>query len=66
MKLKLKTSKSAMKRFKVSGKGRLLHRKPKQNHFNAKEAGQTGQQKKKQKALAKNNYKDIDNLMPYI
>jgi ribosomal protein L35 len=64
-KLKLKTSKSASKRFHVSGKGKVTHRAPNMNHFNAKDDGASRQGKRGQRLLAKANYKDIENLMPY-
>ncbi len=64
-KLKLKTSKSASKRFSVSGKGKVSHRAPNMNHFNAKDNGASRQSKRGQRLLAKPNYKDIDNLLPY-
>jgi ribosomal protein L35 len=34
----MKTNKSYAKRVKVTKKGKVLHRKPGQNHFNAKES----------------------------
>jgi ribosomal protein L35 len=35
----LKTKKALRKRIKITGTGKLLKRKPHQNHFNAKESG---------------------------
>jgi len=64
--MKLKTSKSALKRFKVSAKGKLFHRKPRQNHFNAKDGGTLKRNKRKQNEVMKQNMKDVENLMPYI
>lgn len=37
----MKTNKSYTKRLKVTRKGKILARKAGQNHFNAKESGQT-------------------------
>lgn len=37
----MKTNKSYTKRIKVTRKGKLIARKPGQNHFNAKERGRT-------------------------
>lgn len=65
MKMKLKTSKSALKRFKISGRGKFLHRKTRQNHFNAKDGGGATRNKRKQNVLFRQNLKDIENLMPY-
>jgi large subunit ribosomal protein L35 len=65
-KLKLKTSKSALKRFKVTSKGKMEHRHTRMNHFNAKQTGSSRRNKRPQETLAKSNDKDIKNLMPYI
>lgn len=64
--LKLKTSKSASKRFKISSKGNIRHRHVRMDHFNAKDTGSMRRGKRPQKSLAKQNEKDIKNLMPYI
>lgn len=64
-KLKLKTSKSALKRFRFSSKGKIQHRKVRMNHFNAKDSGSERRHKKSQKTLARQNLKDIKNLLPY-
>lgn len=37
----MKTNKSYQKRIKVTRKGKLVARKPGQNHFNGKERGRT-------------------------
>ena len=42
----MKTNKSYTKRIKVTKNGKLIARKQGQNHFNAKESGQTGLAKK--------------------
>jgi len=65
-KLKLKTSKSALKRFRVTSKGKMEHRHTRTNHFNAKQTGGTRRNKRAQETLSKPNNKDIKNLMPYI
>lgn len=41
-----KTNKSFQKRFKITKKGKVLARKPGQNHFNAKESGSKTMSKK--------------------
>jgi len=66
MKRKLKTSKSALKRFRVTSKGKMQHRHVRMNHFNAKDTGSMRRHKRPQELLAKQNEKDIRNLMPYI
>ncbi len=62
---KLKTSKSASKRFKVSGKGKLMRRPVNNGHFNAKSTGSERQRKRGMSSLSKANHRDIDNMMPY-
>lgn len=39
--MSIKTNKSFMKRLKVTKNGKILARKPGQNHFNAKERNRT-------------------------
>lgn len=43
----MKTNKSYTKRIKVTGNGKLVARKPGQDHFNAKERGRTKGVKKR-------------------
>jgi large subunit ribosomal protein L35 len=65
MKLKLKTSKSAFKRFRFSSKDKIQRRRAHMNHYNAKESGSERRDKRSQRPLAKSNEKDVKNLMPY-
>ena len=55
-----------MKRFKLSGTGKLLRRSAKTNHFNARQDGGARRGKRGQHVLAKVNKKDVKNLMPYL
>ena len=45
--MSMKTNKSFAKRFKVTRTGKILSRKPGQNHFNAKERSRTSLSKKR-------------------
>ncbi|MBI2062709.1 MAG: 50S ribosomal protein L35 [Candidatus Yanofskybacteria bacterium] len=65
-KLKLKSSKSALKRFKISSSGKKQHRHSRINHFNARQDGSARRNNRGQDVLAKPNKKDIRNLMPYV
>lgn len=47
----MKTNKSYTKRIRVTKKGKLIARKPGQNHFNAKEGGRTKGVKKRSQLL---------------
>ena len=62
---KLKTSKSASKRFKISSKGKKQRRHVRLNHFNARQTGSARRDKRGPQPLAPQNEKDIKNLMPY-
>jgi ribosomal protein L35 len=43
----MKTNKSFSKRLRVTKNGKIIARKPGQNHFNAKESGNKGLSKKR-------------------
>jgi ribosomal protein L35 len=47
----MKTNKSYTKRIKVTKNGKLVARKPGQNHFNAKESGRERQSRKRTQIL---------------
>ncbi len=47
----MKTNKSYTKRLKVTRKGKIIGRRPGQNHFNAKESRSTQLNKKKMKSF---------------
>jgi ribosomal protein L35 len=51
----IKTTKSYAKRFKVTRNGKILSRKPGQNHFNAKERTRTSQSKKRMVSVFMDN-----------
>lgn len=44
---KIKTHKATAKRFVVTKTKKITHRKPGQDHFNARESGNTGTKKKR-------------------
>jgi large subunit ribosomal protein L35 len=44
---KIKTHKATAKRFMVTKSGKLKHRKPGQDHFNARESGKTIRSKRR-------------------
>ncbi len=41
-----KTNRSFLKRVKITGRGKIMKRPPHQDHFNAKESGDSARQKK--------------------
>lgn len=64
--MKLKTNRSAAKRFKVTKSGKVLRRKAGQNHFNAKDSGNTKRKKHRELPIP-NAYpkKELTRLLPY-
>jgi len=56
---KLKTKKSVAKKVKVSSKGKVLRRKTGQNHYNRKDTGREGMQKKKDVRLFPADEKNV-------
>jgi len=63
---KLKTSKSARKRFKKTSSGKILRRPVNAGHFNAKDNGNERRAKHGDKPMSKANLKDVENMMPYL
>jgi large subunit ribosomal protein L35 len=59
---KTKTHKGAAKRFKKTGSGKIVHRKTGQDHFNARESGNTGTAKRRDTVMSKSNPR-IKNLI---
>jgi large subunit ribosomal protein L35 len=62
---KIKTHKATVKRFKVTGKGKLTQRKAGQDHFNARETGNTTRSKRLDISTTKTLEKTIKMLTPY-
>ncbi|MDB4940460.1 MAG: ribosomal protein [Candidatus Doudnabacteria bacterium] len=52
---KMKTHKGASKRFKKTGSGKIVYRKSGQDHFNARESGNTTKNKRRDVSLKKSN-----------
>ncbi len=59
-----KTNKALAKRVKITGTGKVLHRAPGQNHFNAKESGQKGRKKHHMRALGGIDIKKVMRRLP--
>lgn len=56
---KLKTRKAVAKRFKITGKKKVLRRKSKQNHFNARQTSDKKRQKRSDAAVTGKRAKNI-------
>jgi len=62
---KIKTHKATAKRISVTKTKKLKQRKGGQNHFNARESGNTVRNKRRDISAPKTNQKTIKSLMPY-
>jgi len=62
---KMKTQKSVSKRIKMTKTGKALKRAAGQGHFNAREAGVTSMNKRRDLSLAKAAAKSIKKFLPY-
>jgi ribosomal protein L35 len=59
-----KSNRSLAKRIKITGTGKVLKRKPGQNHFNAKDSGDAGMRKHGFKASPEEYTKGFQKLLP--
>jgi large subunit ribosomal protein L35 len=62
--MKQKTHKAMASRVKVTGSGKKLKRTAGQDHFNSRESGKTGRNKKSDKTMSKTHKKALNTLMP--
>lgn len=64
---KLKTHKAASKKVKITKKKKVIRRKSGQNHFNSKETGSKGREKKRDLRLFKTDEKNyLQRGLPYV
>jgi large subunit ribosomal protein L35 len=61
---KVKTHKGTVKRLRVSGTGKLMHRTMGQDHFNSRETGKVTKNKRRDQVLSDVNTK-LKLLIPY-
>jgi len=61
---KLKTHQASAKRFNRTKKGKYLHRKAGQNHFNAREPGSVTRMKRRDIAFSGSFHQTLGKLMP--
>jgi len=59
----MKTHKGASKRLRRTGSGKLVYRKAGQDHFNSRENGKVGRNKRRDMVLHKSN-PGIEKLIP--
>lgn len=63
--MKLKTTKALSKRVKVTKNGKLLKRKAGQNHFNSRETGKVGRNKRRDVTVPSTLAKLVANKMSH-
>ncbi len=61
--MKVKTHKATAKRFKITGKKKLLKRTAGQDHFNSRETSTVTRRKRRDKELAKVNVPAVRKLI---
>ncbi len=62
---KMKTKKSAAKRFKRTGSGKLIHESQAQNHLAGKKNARRMRRLRRDKHLAPGDRRKIETLLPY-
>ena len=62
---KIKTHKATAKRFTITKTKKVIQRKAGQDHFNARETGNTKRNKRRDVSSEKDFHKTIKSLMPY-
>lgn len=63
--MKQKTRKSVAKKIKVTGGGKLLHRGPRQNHYNSRATGAAKRAKRLDHGFFKTDSNNIKKALPY-
>ena len=59
----VKTKKALLKRIKITGTGKILKRRPGQNHFNAKDTGGQTRMKRGEKTAPRELINDVKALI---
>lgn len=62
---KIKTRKAVAKRFKVTKTKKVVKRTAGQDHFNARESGNTKRNKRRDGSIQESDAKNIRKLLPY-
>ena len=56
--------KALLKRIKITGKGKMLRRQTRLNHFNAKDSGKNTRRKRKESLITRSDKKALRQLLP--
>ncbi|HTW97050.1 MAG TPA: 50S ribosomal protein L35 [Candidatus Methylomirabilis sp.] len=62
---KIKTHQATAKRYLITKTKKVKKKKAGQDHFNAKETGQTGRNKRRDVNIHKTEVRNIQNFIPY-
>ena len=62
---KIKTRKAVVKRFRITKNKKVIKRTAGQDHFNARESGQTRRNKRNDSSLAHVDAKNVRKMLPY-
>ncbi|MFA6918924.1 MAG: 50S ribosomal protein L35 [Patescibacteria group bacterium] len=62
---KIKTRQAVAKRFKITKNGKVMKRTAGQDHFNARETGETKRKKRRDTSIANVDAKNIKKMIPY-
>jgi ribosomal protein L35 len=62
---KLKTTKSVSSRIRVTKNKKYMRKRGGQSHYNARESGKTGRNKKRDFSIAKTEHRTLKSLLPY-
>jgi len=63
---KLKTRKALLKRIKITGRGKILRRPARQDHFNAKDPGQKTQAKRQSRKISPTSKRIFKNIPLFL
>jgi len=63
--MKLKTSQTVAKRFRVTKRGKVMKRTAGQDHFNARESGNVTRAKRRPSQLSTSDQANVKRFMPY-
>lgn len=63
--MKMKTHKALASRVKITGSGKVTKRHAGQDHFNSRETGKVGRNKKKDVTVSHAHRKAVNTLIPY-
>ncbi|MCD6098344.1 50S ribosomal protein L35 [bacterium] len=64
--LKLKTNKSAAKRFKLSGSGKIMRFRAGKSHKNSKKSGSRSRRLKRKSVLSRADTTRMKRIVPYL